>query len=154
MLRWLTMVILLSIVPMLPAAAQQTMSEQDARRVAESALDSWNKAFAARDPAGLADQYTEDYVFVGPPPAETMSGRAAMVKNWEKHFPAYVPDPDTLVAVRPISNNAVWVVFTWAGTYNGPKGPEHYKGLTSRVYVKDGDAWKIRMEMWNSASSQ
>jgi ketosteroid isomerase-like protein len=75
----------LALVPIalaLPASAQQRMSDQQARQVAEGALSSWNQAFRAKDPAGLAAQYTNDYVMIGPPPEGSMSGRAAMEKHW------------------------------------------------------------------------
>ena len=52
-----------------------------------------------------------------------MSGRAAMIKNWAGHFPAYAPDPDILFLVKPIGNDTIWVIFEWSGTYHGPKGP-------------------------------
>ncbi len=157
MLRSLVLTSALTVALALPAAAQQAISEQEARQVAQSALEFWNKAFAARDAARLAAQYTEDYVMVGPPgwpkaPDGTMSGRATMEKNWSDNFMAYAPNPDTLVQVSPIGRDAIWVVFTWSGIYNSPKGPEQEKGLTARVYVRDGDGWKIRKEMWNSAA--
>jgi ketosteroid isomerase-like protein len=147
MLRRLTLIALLAIALAIPAAAQQVMSEQEARQVAESVLKSWNKAIQEKDAAGLAAQYTEDYVKVEPPPGGTMWGRATMEKNWSENFTGrYLPDPDTLLQVRPISNDAIWVVSMWSGTYNGPKGPEHPKGINGRVYVRDGSTWKIRME--------
>ena len=157
MLRWITLLSALTVGLALPAAAQQAISEQEARQVAQSALEAWNKAFAAKDAAGLAAQYTEDYVMNGPTgvpeaPDGMMSGRATMEKHWAGALKGYAPDPDTLVQVSPLGRDAVWVVLTWSGTANGPKGAEHYSGRTARVYVRDGDTWKIRREMWNNAA--
>ena len=81
MLRRAAMMALPSIALGLPAAAQQAITDQEARQITGNILEAWNKAFQARDPIALAAQYTEDYVFVGPPPAGAMSGRAAMIKN-------------------------------------------------------------------------
>jgi ketosteroid isomerase-like protein len=136
-----------------PAGAQQAMSQQEAQHVAASALEAWNKAFAARDPAGLAAQYTEDYVENNPPPdGTTASGRAWMEKHWAANFEGgYSPDPNILLDARPIDSDAIWVVMGWSGTHKDPKRPEHPKGLNTRVYVKDGNVWKIRMESWGYA---
>lgn len=106
---------LLPIALALPAAAQPAMFEQQAQQTAVSALAAWKQAFQARDAAALAAPYTEDAVLIEPRPGGAMSGKPAMVKNWAAHFPAYVPDPDTLFAVRPISSDAIWGVFGWSG---------------------------------------
>jgi len=139
----------------LPAVAQ-SLTDQEARHVAETVVDSRNKAFAARDPAELAAQYPEDYVIVGPPgwppaPGGTMSGRATIEKLWTGNFKAYSPNPDTLIDVRKVGNDAVWVAVVWGGLYNGANGPEQEKGTASRVYVRNGDTWKIWMETWSVA---
>jgi uncharacterized protein (TIGR02246 family) len=152
----LTRIATLTLVPIaltLPAAAQQNMSDQEARQIVEQALSSWNKGFQAKDPAGLAAQYTEDYVMIGPPPEGSVSGRATMEKHWAGAFKVYSPNPDTLVDVKPIANDVIWAVFEWSGTSNGPKGPEHEKGRTARIYVRDGGKWKVRAELWNYAAS-
>jgi ketosteroid isomerase-like protein len=145
-------VAIMTLVPLtlaVPAIAQQAMSDQDAHQIAHNALGSWNKAIQARDAAGLASQYTENYVMIGPPSEGSISGRANMEKHWAGLFKAYSPNPDTLVQVIPVSNDVIWAVFGWSGTYNGPKGPVYPKGLTSRVYVRDGNTWEVRAELWN-----
>ena len=156
MLRTIALVTSLMIATSMPTAAQQALSEQDARQIAQSVVETWNKAFAAKDAAGLAAQYTEDYIMFGPPraheaPDGMMSGRASMEQHWSGALKGYTPDPDRIVQVSPLGRDAVWVVLTWSGTANGPKG-EHYSGTTARVYVRDGDNWKIRREMWNNAA--
>ena len=57
-----------------------------------------------------------------------------------------------LFLVKPIGKDAIWVIFEWSGTYHGPKRPQHYSGRDARVYVRDGDGWRVRMEIWNSGS--
>jgi len=137
-----------------PPAAAQSMTGQEAHQVAETALAAWNKAFAAKDSVALANLCTEDVVFFKPPPKSVLNGREATAKNWANEMKGYDPDPYSLVDARPIDKDTIWVVYAWSGTYMGPKGPEHPSGQGARIYVRDGDTWKVHLELWNFASKQ
>jgi len=41
-------------------------------------------------------------------------------------------------------DNAVWSVGEWWGTLQGETGPVLVRGYESAIYVREGDAWKIR----------
>jgi uncharacterized protein (TIGR02246 family) len=133
-----------------PASAEQ-LTDREASKIAEHVLEAWNKGFRDKDAAALGAQYIEDTNEVGP--QETLVGRAAIIKDWEGNWKNYAPNPDELVEVRAVGDDAVWVALRWSGILQGPKGPENLRGLTARVYVRDGDSWKIRSELWNVTPS-
>jgi hypothetical protein len=42
-------------------------------------------------------------------------------------------------------DNAVWSFGEWGGTLQSQTGPVFVKGYCSAIYVREGDAWKIRL---------
>jgi hypothetical protein len=42
-------------------------------------------------------------------------------------------------------DNAVWSAGQWFGTFQSQTGPGFAVGYWSAIYVREGDAWKIRM---------
>jgi hypothetical protein len=42
-------------------------------------------------------------------------------------------------------DNAVWSAGQWFGNFQGQTGPVFAWGYWSAIYVREGDAWKIRM---------
>jgi hypothetical protein len=48
------------------------------------------------------------------------------------------------------AGNEMWSNGEWSETLQGKDfGPVPLKGYWSEIYVREGDAWKVRMQMWN-----
>ncbi|MBV9747641.1 MAG: nuclear transport factor 2 family protein [Acetobacteraceae bacterium] len=147
MMRLLTLMPTLAMSFAFPAVAQQ-ISAQDAQHVAQSITDAANKASQQKDAAGLAALFTDDAVFVTP--QGIIYGRADIEKHKAEALgPAYTPEPGKIEQAMPIGN-AVLLAGTWSGTYHASSGPVHLTGYWSAAIVRDGDAWKIRQETYNS----
>ena len=129
----------------LPTFAQQkeaidpkTLAQLDAHGM------KYSEAYNNNDAAALAALYAEDAVFItdrGP-----VYGRQAIEKWYADAFRQW-----------PISNfsrdtyglntmeNAAWSVGEWWDILRGEPGPVLVGGYESAIYVREGDAWKIRM---------
>lgn len=127
----------------MPACAQR-ISEQEANQAARSVAEAFVKALQEKDAARAAALFTEDAIRVV---AEGLQiGRSEIEKVLRKTFGAYTPEFDKVDRVSAIDNDVIGSVSSFAGTYNGPKGPEAVKGYATFIYVRDGNTWKIRME--------
>jgi ketosteroid isomerase-like protein len=104
-----------------------------------------SEAFTNKDAAAVAALFTEDGVLVAPD--GIFSGRQAIEKRFEDTFQRW---PFTLFNdlrdyhLKAI-DNAVWSFGEWGGTLQDETGPVFVKGYFSSIYVREGDAWKIRM---------
>jgi uncharacterized protein (TIGR02246 family) len=127
----------------MPACAQQ-ISEQEANQAARSVAEVFDKALREKDAAGAAALFTENAIRVmaeGP-----QIGRPDIEKAFTGLFKVYTSEFDKTERVTVIGNDVIGSVSSFAGTYNGPKGPEALKGYATFIYVRDGNTWKIRME--------
>jgi len=102
------------------------------------------------DAAAMAAFYTEDGVVVTPD--GWFSGReniekwyAYMFQRW--HPASSIRQNDQVTAV----GNQAWAVGRWWSTLQGQNGPVLARGFWSAIYVREGDAWKIRMANYNVA---
>jgi len=146
MLRSLMIMPMLTIALAMPAAAQQ-ISEQDARRAAESFVETFLKAAQKKDAAGLAALYTEDALLITPD--GPISGRAAIEKWHAEGFKVFTQEAAKLDQVEVIGDGVRWRTGTWAGTFQGPHGSLQVKGYWATTDVLRGNTWKIRMEVDN-----
>ena len=102
------------------------------------------------DAAAMAAFYTEDGVVVTPD--GWFSGReniekwyAYMFQRW--HPASSIRQNDQVTAV----GNQAWAVGRWWSTLQSRNGPVLARGFWSAIYVREGDAWKIRMANYNVA---
>jgi hypothetical protein len=52
------------------------------------------------------------------------------------------------------AGNEVWSIGEWSATFQGQNGPpEQAKGYWASISVREGDAWKDRMVIWNVFSA-
>ena len=126
-----------------PRVAQQLVSFYD------SALRTkYDEAFNMKDAAALAALFTEDAVLVTP--EGLFSGRQAIEKRYAGMFKrSHLTD---LFGVRDQLNaigNELWAVGEWWSLLQTEKGPVQVGGYWSEIYVREGDAWKIRMSTFN-----
>jgi len=107
----------------------------------------WRKedeAYNNNNAAALAPLFTEDAVLLAPD--GMFFGRQAIEQRYADVFrqwpiTTFSRDRYGLNAI----DNAAWSVGEWFGTLQGETGPVLVGGYESAIYVREGDAWKIRM---------
>ena len=115
-----------------------------------------HEAWSKNDAAALAATYTEDAVLVndtGP-----VYGREAIEKYFsdlfkQVHFSNHIGKWDQYSPhIIGAAGNEIWSNGEWSLTYQVDGGsPIQLKGYWSNIQVREGDAWKTRMEMSNVA---
>jgi uncharacterized protein (TIGR02246 family) len=129
-----------------PTFAQQTsasVSEQDRQQI-DAFGNKIAEAFNKNDATAVAALWTEDAVWVTP--EGVFSGRQAIEKRYADIFQRW--HPTNWIAKRDQVNaigNAAWRVKEWSCTVQTENGPVQVKGYFSTIFVRDGDAWKIRV---------
>ena len=103
-------------------------------------------AYNNKDAEAAAALFTEDAVLVTPD--GVVFGRQAIEKRYADTFQRW-PITDFLsrrdrLRLNAI-DNAVWSVGEWWGTLQSQTGPVFAWGYWSTIYVREGDAWKMRM---------
>src|SRR4029077_2044418 len=80
-------------------------------------------------------------------PDGIFSGRQAIEKRYEDTFQRrpFTLFNDLRDCHLNAIDNAVWSFGEWGGTLQDQTGPVFVKGYFSSIYVREGDAWKIRM---------
>ena len=114
----------------------------------------WDEAQNNNDAAALAAFFTEDAVLVTD--RGSVYGREAIGKYFadlfkEYHFSNYVGKPDQYSPYTiGTAGNALWSSGEWSLTLQAKTGgPIPLKGNWAEIYVRQGDAWKVRMQIWN-----
>jgi uncharacterized protein (TIGR02246 family) len=129
-----------------PQIAQQRDLRGDPNALGEfTALGlKMDEAFSKNDANALAALFTEDAVLVAP---DGMSfGRQAIQKRYTESFRRW---PVTTSSGQGSSlnaiDNAAWATGKWWTTRQGQTAPKFENGFWSAIYVREGDAWKIRL---------
>ena len=140
-----------------PTFAQQTntadpqIAQQRDLRGDPNALGEFNalglkvdEAFNKNDAVALAALFSEDAVLVAPD--GMFFGREAIQKRYADSFDRW---PVTTFSGQSSSlnaiDNAAWSTGKWWTTRQGQTGPMFENGFWSTIYVREGDAWKIRL---------
>jgi len=137
----------------LPTLAQQkdTLDLQTSQQLA-ALPKKFAAAFNNNDGAAVAALYTEDAVLVtdsGP-----VYGREAIEKHYvdlfqKLHFSNFISKPDQYHNIGT-AGNEVWVNGEWNNTAQGQNGgPIQLKGYWANIQVREGDDWKIRLDIFN-----
>ena len=141
----------------LPALAQQkdTLDPQ-LRQVADALSKEFDEAYDNNDAAAVAALFTEDAVLVttqGP-----IYGREAIEKHYagvfqKVHFSNHVAKPDQYSPhIVGTTGNELWWNGEWNMTVQGQTGaPVQANGYWTSIVVREGDAWRDRMQIWNIA---
>jgi ketosteroid isomerase-like protein len=119
----------------------------------------YDEAFNKNDAAAVASFFTEDAVLLtdqGP-----IYGREAIEKYQSDAFKQFrfinhVAKPDQY-SPHTIGRegNELWSNGEWSLTLQGETGdPIPLKGYWSEIYVREGDAWKVRLQTWNITPAQ
>jgi ketosteroid isomerase-like protein len=138
-----------------PAFAQQKDTVDPQTRQQIDALDKKiGEAYSNDDAAAVAALFTEDGVLVRP--QGTVYGREAIEKLYADTFQKIHLSNDTSKADQNsphsigAAGNEIWETGEWSVTLQGKKGPPmQLKGYNAYIDVREGDDWKIRMEIFN-----
>jgi uncharacterized protein (TIGR02246 family) len=109
----------------------------------------YEEAFNRKDAAGLAALFTEDAVQVAP--EGLFFGRKAIERRFadlfqQQRLTNFFGARDQLNAI----GNELWAVGEWWSLRSTQSGPMQVGGYWSEIYVRDGEAWKIRMSTFNA----
>ena len=102
-----------------------------------------DEALNHNDAGALAALFTEDAILVARD--GMFFGRQAIEKRYAEMFQR-LPIA-TFAGQRAALNaidNAVWAIGEWWSTVQSQAGPKFERGYWSAIYVREGDAWKIR----------
>jgi uncharacterized protein (TIGR02246 family) len=113
----------------------------------------YDEAYNKHDAAALAALFTEDAVVATP--QGLFLGRQAIEESYTEVFQQwhptnYIGQADQLNA----SGNEAWIVGQWWTTLQIQNGPVFVRGYWSALFVREGDAWKIRMSTSNQTPPQ
>ena len=102
------------------------------------------EAFKKNDPSAIAALFTEDAVLVAPD--GLFCGRQAIEKRYADMFQQspltdFTGQREQLNAI----DKAVWSAGEWWSTLKTQTGPVFARGYWSAIYIREGEAWKIRM---------
>jgi ketosteroid isomerase-like protein len=137
-----------------PAFAQQkdTTDPQIIQQLEEIGRKN-DDAFNRNDAAAEAELFTDNAVFVTP--RGLVYGRQAIEKwhadvfqRWH-HSNHLTKGDQTSPPVVSTTGNEAWWVGEWSNTLQTQNGRMDVKGYWSAVYVREGDAWKVRMLSYN-----
>ncbi len=114
----------------------------------------YDDAFNNNNATAVAAFFTEDAVLVtdqGP-----VYGREAIENHFgglfkEYHCSNHVGKPDQFSPhVIGTGGTELWSSGDWSLTLEAKTGDSiQLKGYWSEIYVREGDAWKVQMQMWN-----
>jgi len=152
MRRSLAFGFLLAVGLAMPAVAQQ-LTDQEARKIAETIEQAWEKGFQDRSPAALAALYSRDAIRISGN-GETQVGPAAIETFYTGLTKAWDADPNKLEQVKALGNDVIVVTGAWSGTWHGEKGPIKFSGHFANTDIREGDGWKIALFIVSNAPAQ
>ena len=120
----------------------------------DTIYEKWDEASNNNDAAARAALFTEDGVLVTD--TEPVYGREAIEIYFADLFKQYrhsnfIGRPDQYSPhTIGTAGNELWSSGDWSATLQPKTGdPIPFKGNWAEIYVREGDAWKVRMLMWN-----
>jgi ketosteroid isomerase-like protein len=131
-----------------PQIAQQRdlLGSPDALAVFGELSGKLDDAYNNKDAEAASALFTEDAVLVTPD--GMVFGRQAIKERYADTFQHW-PITDFLRRRERLRlnaiDNAVWSVGEWSGSLQNQTGPVIVWGYWSTIYVREGDAWKMRM---------
>jgi ketosteroid isomerase-like protein len=124
------------------------------RQQLDAKIQKYNEAFNKNDAGAVAAFFTEDAVFVTDKGA--IYGREAIEKYFADlfqnlHFSNHLDKADQYSPhIIGTAGNEMWSNGEWSLILQAKTGdPIPFKGYWSEIYVREGDSWKVRMQMWN-----
>jgi uncharacterized protein (TIGR02246 family) len=135
-------------------AQQKDMVDPQLREALVAYNKKEDEAWNNNDAVALAALYTEDAILVndtGP-----IYGREAIEKHYadvfkQVHFSNHIETGDQYSPhIIGTAGNEAWTGGEWTTTLKGQNfGPVDAKGNWVEIYRREGDDWKIRLDIWN-----
>jgi uncharacterized protein (TIGR02246 family) len=155
-MRLLVILIGLIISFALPVLAQKANTpDPQLRQALDDLFKKETEAYNNNDAAAIAATFTEDAIFVntlGP-----FYGREAIQKYYadriqKGHFSNFVIKyyPESIRALGT-TGGEMWAAGEWSITVQGQNGPMQYHGYWGAVKAREGDTWKTRLDVSNTA---
>jgi ketosteroid isomerase-like protein len=129
-------------------------SEADARAHLGKADEEWDRLFNAGDARGLAALYAEDVVSM-PPNLPTISGRAALQKDFETFFSENSARHQTIIDQIIVEGDMAIERGRYKMTFKPKAGGAEVSETGRHVEIRrriNGE-WKIFLEIWNTESA-
>jgi ketosteroid isomerase-like protein len=120
---------------------------EDVRRAVESANQAFAAAFAKGDAAALAEMYS-DTAEALPPGREIVTGRAEIQKAWQEAIDSGLKGLELTTREVESHGDSAHEVGTWI-LRNATGEVDHGKYVV--VWKKQGGAWKLHRDIWNSS---
>jgi uncharacterized protein (TIGR02246 family) len=105
-----------------------------------------DEAYNRNDAAAVAELFTEDALLVEPD--GMFSGRQDIEKRYAdtlQRSPTISFNTSRARRYLNAIDNAVWGAGQWTSTFQSQAGPVFASGYWSAIFVREGDAWKIRV---------
>ena len=121
-------------------AQEQNAVDPEVRQQIEAVLIKFDEAHNKGDATAMAALYTQDaaQMLMGVMGTGTYSGQQAIEKSYAAEFASSPPEcVDKLVQLYAIGNEMAAISKWNCGIY---------KGYSVKIYVREADTWKIRME--------
>jgi ketosteroid isomerase-like protein len=133
---------------------EKDIADPQLRQQLEAKIKKYYEAFNKNDAGVVAAFFTKDAVLVtdrGP-----ICGREAIEKHFADlfqnvHFSNHIAKADqNSPHIIGTAGNEMWSNGEWSLTLQEKTGdPIPLKGYWSEIYLREGDAWKVRMQIWN-----
>jgi ketosteroid isomerase-like protein len=133
---------------------EKEIADPQLRQQLEAKIKKYDEAFNKNDASIVVAYFTEDAVLVtneGP-----IHGREAIEKHFTDlfqsvHFSSHIAKADQYSPhIIGTAGSEMWSNGEWSETLQGKDfGPIPLKGYWSEIYVREGDALKVRMQTWN-----
>ena len=138
-IRLLAALVALSIGFAVPSIAQaKNMVDREVRQEIEALGMKFKEAYNKHDAAAIAALFTQDAVRVLDWRGGALFGREAIQRDFAVNFASSPPElVGNLVQMYAIGDGLAAIAEWSAGQYNGH---------SVKIYVRDADTWKIRME--------
>jgi uncharacterized protein (TIGR02246 family) len=137
--------IALAVITPLPAAAQTASG--DLRAQIEKLDRAWEKAYNAKDAAGLTALYASDAQVLAPG-AEPASGTQAIHAFFTKDV---AQGAKNTLKLEDVVGSGDYAIETGGYVATSPEGKHLDHGKFVTVYKKEGGGWKIYRDTWNSS---
>ncbi len=130
-----------------PALADK--AEQDFLKWAEGSRAAYDQATNEHDAAKMLSFYAGNAVRITP--TAIQSGRAEIEKGLAAFVNHNPRQSTTKVEQAQVSGNSAWAAGPWSMTLSVPGNDAlKSKGFWAVVYDRDGDRWKVRLEIFNT----
>jgi uncharacterized protein (TIGR02246 family) len=129
-----------------PTLAQERgLSDEAARKVADTITTKYESAFNAADAASLSELYSQDATYL-PALGPVLTGRLAIRDGAAARFQSSKSKVTEKILEARSAGDAVWTTGEW--TLAAADGKE-FRGHYAYVLVQDGKDWRIRMAISN-----